>query len=346
MSSSETYGIEQRKQRWLDFMDMNSSTRFTFMINLYTEEPERPHLWPEKKAERIEWILKKYELQMERMEWLRDDTVPYLDMLTGTEVFAEAFGCKVYRPEDNNPFALPLVHNAVEASRLKVPDLTSSSMAYLFDMADELKSRAGDEALFRLVDIQSPMDIASLIWDKNDIYTAMITEPEAVKELSDKVYQFLTAFLDEWFSRYGTQYVAHYPSYFMSGGMTLSEDEIGVVSPAMFEEFFLPELVALSQRYGGIGMHCCADAKHQWENFKKIPNLRLLNLGQPREVVMEAYKFFEDHVPQMHGGQHGSPETWPAQFPDKAHVALEVNARTKDEALALSDKLWEVCGRV
>ncbi len=97
---------------------------------------------------------------------------------------------------------------------------------------------------FRMPDIQSPMDIAALIWVKSDFYIAMIEEPEAVRELAEKVRCLLTAFLDEWFRRYGTGYVAHFPTYWMEGGLTLSEDEVGAVNPAMFDTFFLPELEA------------------------------------------------------------------------------------------------------
>ena len=85
--------------------------------------------------------------------------------------------------------------------------------------------------------------------------------PQAVKELADKVKQLLTAFLDEWFRRYGREHIAHHPDYFMDGGWTVSEDEAGVVNQEMFAEFFLPELNALSDRYGGIGIHCCANSR-------------------------------------------------------------------------------------
>jgi len=165
-------------------------------------------------------------------------------------------------------------------SRIKTPELGSTPLTMLFEIADELRRRAGKNALIKLVDIQSPMDIAALIWDKNDFYSALIYAPEAVMELSVKVKELLTAFLDEWFNRYGVEFIAHYPSYYMPKGITLSEDEVGSVSPQMFVEYFLPELEELSNRYGGLGMHCCANARHQWENFKKIPNLRLLNLVQ------------------------------------------------------------------
>ncbi len=340
------YGIQERKKRWQEFLSMDGSTKNVFLIHYNEGLPPRPPLWPDKKRERIEWIVQVYERKMEQLEWLLDDSIPHLKMLTGPEIFAEAFGCPVYRPDDNMPFARPLIHSASEVSKLKVPGLSSSSLAYLFDMADEVKKRTGDDAVMQLVDVQSPMDIASLIWDKNDFYIAMITDPEAVKELAAKVKELLTAFLDEWFRRYGTEFIAHFPDYYMPCGITLSEDEIGSVSEEMFMEFFYPELVELSERYGGIGIHCCAHARHQWENLKKIPNLRLLNLIQPPKVLKSAYSFFADHVPQMHGWAGDGPAwTWFEQLPSNAHTAIEVHASTKEQALELSEKLWEACGR-
>lgn len=302
--------------------------------------------WPEYKAERIEWACRRYERMVQRCQWLRDDLVPYLDVRTGTEIFAEAFGCQVQRPPDNMPFALPMVNDPRQVSGLKVPDLDVPPLRILFEMADELKKRAGAEAVLRMVDIQSPMDIAALIWEKTSYYAAMIQAPEAVRELAGKTKTLLTNFLDEWFSRYGDEFVAHYPAYYMPGGVTLSEDEVGSVSPQMFEQFFLPELVELSEAYGGLGMHCCADATHQWCNFKKIPHLRLLNLVQPPEVLRCAYKFFARHVAQMHSWcGDGPPWTWPAQYPEGSRVVIQATAHSQDEALRLSEKLWEACGR-
>lgn len=198
----------------------------------------------------------------------------------------------------------------------------------------------------RLVDIQSPMDIAALIWNKNDIYIAIIESPEAVKELAAKVGELMVKFLDEWFARYGQEFIAHYPVYYMPQGITLSEDEVGAVNEEMFVEFYLPELVALSKRYGGIGIHCCANAKHQWDNFIKVSDLRLLNLVQPVNELQAAYDYFADHVPQMHSWFGNGPAwTWPEQYPADARVVMETNASSRDEALELSEKLNAACGR-
>ncbi|MHB9134389.1 MAG: uroporphyrinogen decarboxylase/cobalamine-independent methonine synthase family protein [Armatimonadota bacterium] len=178
-------------------------------------------------------------------------------------------------------------------------------------------------------------------WRLSPIYR-LLEEPEAVKELAGKVAQLLTAFLDEWFARYGREFIAHYPSYYMPNGITLSEDEVGIVNPAIFAEFFLPELAMLSARYGGLGMHCCANARHQWGQFLRIPGLRVLNLVQPPAVVTEAFRFFAPHVVQMHANcGEGEPLAAVKRLPAEARVILDLYAQTPDEALTLTHSMRE-----
>ena len=117
-----------------------------------------------------------------------------------------------------------------------------------------------------------------MLWNKLDFYPALVKHPDAVERLVGKIAGLQFAFLDEWYRRYGTDFIAHFPEYYMPFGVTLSVDEIGAVSPKMFPQYFLPHLEQFSGRYGGLGLHCCANARHQWENLKKVPGVRLLNL--------------------------------------------------------------------
>ncbi len=347
--------IASRQQRWRKFLHPGAGPGFCFFVRWQDPEgqlPPAPPIWPTKAGERVEYKWQAYQRACERAALVNDDFVPYLDMMTGTEIFAEAFGCPVHRSADTAPFALPRIRTAEEVALVKVPELSVSSLAYLFDMADELRRRAGHGAVLRLVDIQSPMDIAALIWEKSAFYIGMLETPEAVKELAAKVRELLTAFLDEWFRRYGTDYVAHFPDYFMSGGMTLSEDEVGVVNEALFVEFFLPELAALSSRYGGLGMHCCADARHQWPHFRQIPGLRLLNLFKPPtrtpDYIRDAVGYFRDVCAQMHSGwtPDGTPDTWPEQYPAGCRVVIAASAENQAAAQKLADTLQAVRERL
>lgn len=336
--------VAARRRRWDNFLAPEAGPGFMFIIRWADADAPGappPH-WPEKAKERIEYKWQAYQRALERIGKVNDDALPYLDMLTGTEIFAEAFGCSVTRPAGTNPFAQPLISDAGEVARLRVPELSRSSLGYLFDMADELRRRAPD-ALVRMVDIQSPMDIAALIWNKTAFFMAMVDNPEAVRELSDKVYTLLTAFLDEWFRRYGRNFVAHCPDYYMPQGITLSEDEAGSVNEEMFENFFLPELQRLSDRYGGLGMHCCAAARHQWPHFRNVRGLRLLQLANPpqhKDYIVPAFAFFAKTCALWKEWHPAGPmETWPDQWPRNARVALDIPAKDVDEAARLADQL-------
>lgn len=326
--------IENRKQRWRKFIAGDPSVKYIFLVHPPEGLPERPLPNPENVPARIQWAWQRYLVQLERLEWLEDDTIPFLDPFTGTEIFAEAFGCPVYFPENDMPHARPLIFKANEVSRLKIPDLDAPPLARVFQIADALQARADHTAVMRLVDIQSPMDIAALIWNKTDFFLALIDAPEAVFELASKCRELLCHFLDAWFARFGRSYIAHYPEYFMEQGMTLSEDEVGAVSPAMFEQFFLPELQYLSRRYHGIGIHCCADCRHLWPAFKKIPQVRLWNLQHERSQA--AYAYFADAPAQIHQflQNHTEITALIERFPT-ARMIFDVSLSSRPAAQAL-----------
>ena len=342
LSSLVEARIAAKKQRWIDFYQSSGAPSSVFIINYLPDACPRPFPRPDAIQERIEWAWEKYQRQLERLNWLDDDSVPFLDVYTGTEVFAESFGCSVFYPENDMPFAQPLVHSAEEAEQLAIPEPDVPAIRLLFDIADELRRRAGGQGIVRLVDMQSPMDVAALIWDKVTFYPAMLENGAAVKALASKVKFFQIRFLEAWFARYGREFISHYPDYYMPSGLTFSEDEIGAVSGKIFNDFFLPELVDLSIHFGNLGMHCCAHARHQWANFKKIPNLVLLNLVQPPEVIEKAWSYFADTAAQFHGYQGEGPAwTWPEQHPPEARMVYEANANSKEEAQEIAQRLRE-----
>ncbi|MEK7476548.1 MAG: uroporphyrinogen decarboxylase family protein [Candidatus Coatesbacteria bacterium] len=333
--------VGTRIGRWRKFMNPASPPGFLYIVREPMQEAGMPPAVRPSHPDRAAWMAHirwQYDYLRRRTGWWDDDFVPYLNLMTGTEIFAEAFGCVVHRPADDMPFALACVSTPAQAAKLRVPELSTSTAARIFDMADELRREFGTEPLLRLADLQSPMDVTSLIWDKNTLYGAMLETPEAVKELSGKVKRFMTAFLDEWFRRYGTTVVAHYPDYVMERCVSFSVDEVGAVSPAMFDEFFADELNELSDRYGGLGVHCCANAKHQWGKFRRLRGLRFVNIGVWSDIREVAAAF--PSVLHWHNWRPEGPvETWGEKLPPDTRIVLEVWAPGRAQAADLAGRL-------
>lgn len=322
--------VAARKQLWREFLDMRSPVRRVIAISYPEGMPPRPMLWWELMPERMEWAYVRYQRMLENMSRINDHAIPHLNMITGTEIFAEAFGCRVHKPSDNTPFALPCVWTAEEAAAVKVPDLQSTRLVELIEAGVKLKARTGDDALLSLPDIQSPFSIAALIWEKSEFFMAMMEEPEAVLELTEKVRTLLFAFLDLWKETFGEETIAHYPDYYMPTGITLSEDEVGSVSPTAFETFLADDLRRMAERYGALGIHCCAHSKHQWANFAKVPNLRMINLHLPTEQKHESLQVFRDICAQMPWEAEIDPLDIPGL--ETAHVAKFPYVETIAEA--------------
>jgi hypothetical protein len=228
----------------------------------------------------VPWVVENYRRQVASVERYGDDSVPVAKLATGTQIFANAFGCRVHIPPDSNPCALPLVHSAAEADRLEVPDIWKTPALYrVFELGEAVRRELGPDAALGPCDLQTGFDIASLIWDKNDLLCALALDPEAVKRLSGKCALLLKTFLVELRNEFPAMSPCHCPGHWVPPelGPWVSNDEVGSMSPAMFEEFCLPELNDLCETFGGIGMHCCADAEHQFPGFNKIRNLYAFN---------------------------------------------------------------------
>jgi hypothetical protein len=227
----------------------------------------------------LDWGLRGYEGRLRWHEAVDDDSVPQAIPGTGTQIFAAAFGSPVHIYEDSPPAAMPAVETAEEADRLETPSPFAPPLDRVWEYAGMLRDRLGRDVIMRVPDIQSPFDIAALIWRKEAFYMALLDNPAAVKRLVGKCQDLLTRFLQEWLREFPNASLAHCPNAWAPAelGCWLSEDEAGAMSVPMFEEFCVPVLADLSREFGGLFIHCCATADHQYASFSKVPDVRGMN---------------------------------------------------------------------
>ena len=297
------------------------------------------------------WIAARYEAMVKQTDAIQDDCVPYATLTTNTGAFAAAFGCKLhtYTGMETNACALPAVETAAEADALPEPDpRTATTLARFMDLAHAVRERLGPDIPIGVPDVQSPFDIAALVWRKENLLMAMYEEPEAVHRLVDKCHRLLRGFMLSFKQEFPNSNLCHCPTAWAPPefGIWLSEDEAGTMSTAMFDTFCLPSLQDLSRTFGGMFMHCCAAADHQYPSFRKIPNLRGLNRvfqapgPQPaidafsgETVLMQAW-LAEDHVRQFLS--MARPNT---------RFLFNLSSMKAEDAKPVVERLRRVCGR-
>jgi hypothetical protein len=227
----------------------------------------------------LDGVLRDYEARVQWSRMLGDDAVPYARILTHTAIFAAAFGCPVHDFEGSNAAARPLITTAGEADRLPDPSPTSGALGRIFELAGLVRDRLGAAVPITGPDYQSPFDIAALVWNKEDLYRAIYDAPDAVQRLVAKCTTLVRSFVSEYAREFPQAIHSHCPYYWAPPGLgfSLSEDEAGCLSPAMFDRFCMPSLVELSDAFGGLFVHCCADADYQHPRLLRVPNLRAVN---------------------------------------------------------------------
>ena len=226
-----------------------------------------------------DWLPNAREHYAGKVKWLNeihDDSVPYVNIVTNTVIYAAAFGCKVHEYADSRPAAVALIDTPEQADKLKIPDFSvSPTLSRILEFARLLQKEFGPDVPISVPDIQSPFDIAAQIWNKESLFIALYENPESVKELVSKCKKLLTAFLTEYFKTVPNRAAVCCMDVWGPPelGINVSEDEVGSISAAAFEEFCLPSLIELSKKFGGSVIHCCAKADHSHAGFNKIPNL-------------------------------------------------------------------------
>lgn len=253
-----------------------------------------------------EWvpgIVAHYETQVQWLEELGDHSVPIAHVGTGTQLYAAAFGCPVHEYENDNPCALPLARNSAEADAVAEPDVWSCpGLVRVFELCEALQRELGPDVILGPPDMQTGFDTAALIWEKSDFYLAMLLEPAAVHRLVAKCGHLFRQFLLELRRQFPTMVPGHCPRGYVPPdlGFWASNDECGAFNTALFEEFCLPEMIELSETFGSFGMHCCADAEHQFESFKQIPNFYAFNRVPGRKGWAPLLEHFEGPDSPVH----------------------------------------------
>ncbi len=228
---------------------------------------------------------------------LGDDFVPHLQAHQGVTVFASAFGCEVEYFDHTLPWAHPVIRPEDPPEKvyeLPSPAITDGQLGTILEWGDYFVERTERRYALAVTDLQGPLDSSYLVWEPMAFMVAMNTNPREVHHLMRLMTDLIIAFVKEQRSRVPEFMACHFPPVWLpdGSGISMSDDCLAVLSPALYEEFVLPYVNEFSDEFGGVFIHSCGNFMHQLNNLEKVHNLRGLNFEaseMPFEAVWERF---------------------------------------------------------
>jgi hypothetical protein len=274
---------------------------------------------------------------------LGDDFIPHLQPHGGVTVFASAFGCEVEFFEHTLPWAHPVIRGddpPEKVYELAPPAVDAGQLGEMLAFTDHFVAETGGRYPVAITDLQGPLDTAYLVWDSSAFMMAMHTNPDEVHHLMRLVTDLIIRYVKEQRARSPEFLPCHFPPLWLPDGrgISVSDDGLAVIGPALYREFCLPYMNELSEEFGGLMVHSCGSFAHQFENLEQMHGLRGINFGAtetPFEAVWERFGGRTAVIPHL-----GLNTT--IHFPDnRAYLEHLLGTRTHDRGLCVVVAPWE-----
>jgi uroporphyrinogen-III decarboxylase len=211
-----------------------------------------------------------------------DDVVPYFMPWYGTGVLASGFGCRIeIAPGQGNDPSVdgPCVTSIAEARRLRLPDPSRDGwMPRVLAAIDY--ARAHSELPVGLTDMQGPLDTLGQMCGQVQLFTWMYDEPALVHDLLDLVTDAFIAWV-----RLQKEHIGE-PLDSSNGlqgvgasaiGVWESDDDMTMLSPAMYGEFVAPRVERIFDAFGGGSIHFCGRGYQHLDNILDARSIRVVN---------------------------------------------------------------------
>lgn len=210
------------------------------------------------------------------------------------------FGGKIGIPMEEGelaPYVIdPPVKTLSDIEKLKVPTF-DGTLPGGYAVADRVAERCVEKGMPAGFQAGSIFSAAAQVAETTSFLTWIITEPEAVHVLMDKVCQMFIRALEYFARKYGAGNCLP----FQAGPLEAN----GILSPAKFEEFVYPYLLKVNRKIqelgiGAVLMHPCADQNLNipfYVRMRKECNWhgRYIWIFGPETPIENQMKAFGDH---------------------------------------------------
>ena len=260
------------------------------------------------------------------------DYVPFLEPWFGVGVFANAFGAEYVWVDGESAQTRYTIFNEDQAARTEIPDIDASPVMRLVMQAiDYFLNETRGEIPISCTDTQSPLDTITLLWDTASFFTATYTAPDIVHGLLQKITDVMVAYTRRQVACLGDAWVR--PGHIMVSarrgpGLSISDDNIVMVSPDHYRDFAVPYNSQLSQAFGGLAVHSCGNYIRQLSELLKTPGLVMVDGPFSKEMDPDPIRDMEryrDLILESGVILHARMGTdWPEVLPHLYHPDLRL----------------------
>lgn len=215
------------------------------------------------------------------MQMQSDLLYSYLEPWHGVGVYANIFGCPVNWNDFDAPQTRYLYDTVDELKGLKRPNIMDSELARMvLETIRYFRHKTGDALDICLTDTQSPNDTASLILDTCEFFVAGLREPERIAPFMDMITDVMIEFSDMQYEEMGP--TATHPGHIMLStrqmpGISISDDNMSVISQPTYRNSALIYNNKLSDHFGGLAIHTCGNFVQNYATAKETRNLTMID---------------------------------------------------------------------
>jgi uroporphyrinogen-III decarboxylase len=277
--------IEQARQRIHDAYSHKDTGEMPVLVMdvNYWISGESPRLIPDdyftNPARMLEFQMAKID---NHLAWFQDDYIPVLWPWYGTVVVPSAIGTRVLFQRGMDPVAEGRVLERPEDIRNLEPPhpLTDGLMPRVLETIRYFRQHSDLPVMF--TDAQGPLNIALTLCGVENFFLWAHDHPVLIHELMDYATEVLIGWI-----RIQKQYAGQsdtsgaFPHSILLpegfGGVCISDDDCGLMSPRMYRELVVPYNSRVFQAFGGGTLHFCGSAEHQIDNFLATEGLTGIN---------------------------------------------------------------------
>jgi len=165
----------------------------------------------------------------------------------------------------------PIADNVEKLADLKpVFSFEESDFQKAIDAYRKICEKLGTDRVYvSTPDLQGPMNTLALLIDQTELMCGLFSEPEIIKDALDKITDVIIEYVSKYINIIGADKVIGnlwpYIIFPAKYGISLTQDYMPLLSPEHYREFEIPLLKRISDKFGGVFIHCCGEYAHHLE---------------------------------------------------------------------------------